>query len=62
MLGGEGWDVVVWESVVKCMELVSCVGKVWLEEFEVGTYFLASILLNTLYGMREMFDLDSGME
>ena len=60
--GGEGWDAAARESAAKRMELASRAGKAWLEEFEAGTYLSASTLPNTLHGMREMFDLDSGME
>ena len=60
--GGEGWDAAARESMVKRAELAERAGAAWLEEFKAGVYLSSSALPNTLQGMQDMFDVDTGIK
>lgn len=60
--GGEGWDAAARESMAKRTDLAERAGAAWLEEFKAGIYLSSSALPDTLQGMQEMFDVDTGIK
>ena len=60
--GGEGWDAAARESAANRADLAKRAGSAWLEEFDSGVYMSTSQLPVTLAGMRDMLELDSGIE